>query len=261
MRIWTFGGSTTDYPWPTWADIVIDHAKHLGYQGENWGICGASNPLIQTKVMECHAKNNLGPNDHVFICFTPFFRDAWHTEEKGWHCPGRLKDNTVAHHRIKDLKFIISPEHYVMRDCAAIASTIMSLRHLGVNLYFWYDHELYKADSDLLKIKKFNFDQVLEKYKNLIAPTHISLQGIIYRKYKFDCIWDGVPPQPEVHPTPKEYLEYIQNNLVPRVDWMKGGVCQQTLDFVDHWESKIRSSDTVRLSDLGWKKDTASQWR
>ena len=261
MRVWTFGGSTTEYPWPTWADILVDHVKHQGNQGENWGLCGASNLLIQSKVMECHAKNTLTSKDWVFICFTPFFRDVWHTEEKGWHCPGRLKDNTVPHHRIKDKKFIISPEHYAMRDCAAISSIILSLKQLGVNTCFWYDHDLYKPDPMLAKSNKFNFDHVLDTYQHLITPTHASLQGIIYRKYKFDSIWEGVPSQPEVHPTPKEYLTYVNDNLVNSIPWLNNGINQKTLEFVDHWEYKIRDSDTILLNKLGWNNLLANQWK
>jgi hypothetical protein len=260
MRVWTFGGSTSEYPWPTWADIIIDHANNLGYRGENWGLCGAGNQLIHTKVMECHAKNKLGPDDWVFICFVPFFRESWFTEERGWYCPGRLQDNTVNNHRFKNIKYIINPSHYAMRDCAAISAIILSLKSLGVNFKFWFDHTLYEPDQTLAKSKKFNFDVVLDTYKDLIKPTCPPLPGIVYRKYKFDSVWDGLSAQPEIHPTPLEYLNYIQENLVSTVPWLNDGIHPQTLEFTNLWESKVRKSDTIYLKDLGWKVSQTTQW-
>lgn len=264
MRVWTFGGSTTEYPWPTWADILIHNAQSLGYQGANWGRCGASNSYIVSRIMECHAKNTLGKDDWVFVCFTPFFRESWYVENKGWHLPGRVPDNTVSDVIGTKKTFYIDPAHYAMRDCSSILSIKLALEALGVNYAFWFDHDMYLPNEKLAKSEQFNFDTVLKTYENLIKPTHKPMQGLVYRKYKFDSYWlyESKPPspQPEVHPTPKEYSDYVEKNLVPTVEWLSTGLHPETVKFVNEWEIKIRASNSINLTETGWKVPQEGQW-
>jgi hypothetical protein len=263
MRLWTFGCSMTEYPWPTWADILVEYCKKENIQAENWGMCGSGNQAIVTKILECHAKNNLGPNDYVLVCFTSFFRNDYYVEEKGWYLPSRLQDNIIKHHRLKNKELHISPVHYVMRDCASIASVKLALNQLGVNFMFWFWNDQHVPDQNLAKLPVLNFDKVLSTYDELIKTDIPDLQGVIYRPFKFNSFFrgNGCPPEPEIHPTPLEHYAYLKNNIVDKLEWIDKNKFNDIEVFVNYWQRKIESYEgTIDLEGLGWKVDRNINW-
>lgn len=260
MRLFTFGCSMTEYPWPTWADILVHDLQSKGHTAENWGKCGAGNQYIFAKIMECHLKNNLGPNDWVLVCWTSFFRNDYYVEDRGWYLPGKLQDNTVIHHKRKDTKYHIDPSHYAMRDCASIAAVKLMLESLGVNLVFWYWNDLHIPDADLAKHEKLNFDKVVNEYSKFISTDVPIMKGLNYRNYKFKSFWPGQSPIAEVHPTPADYLEFIKESLADKIPWIN--LSDETQQFVNTWQDKILSfKGVVDLGNTGWKAPEVKQWQ
>ena len=261
MRVWTFGCSMTEYAWPTWADILINHCKEQGHQAENWGRSGAGNQFIIAKIMECHAKNTLGPDDYVLVCFSSFFRNDYYVQERGWYLPGRLQDNTVKHHKKKEIAYHIDPIHYAIRDCSSIASIKLALENLGVKFLFWFWNDHHIPVEEFASNDAATFDTVTLTFKELIRTDIPNLDGVVYRKFKFDSFYNEQSPAPEIHPLPSEHLKFVKDNLLDRLDWIDKDTFINTEKFVEDWENKIKSyNGSVALDTTGWKIERKNQW-
>ena len=259
MRVWGFGCSFTQYFYPTWADILIHEVEQQGHTGENWGSCGKGNLYIANKVMECHARNQLGPNDYVFICWSNYFREDAHTDKLGWHTPKSIfrqteyKDGTV--------NGFGSVKYYAMRDLALIQSTKLSLQALGVNQYHFSILPMTGGDRGIDKVSNvynLEFD----------GPAMMSSLGLMLQdeETKRNRIRSFPPENPidtleEWHPLPYEHLEYIEKYIQPKVNWLNTGVTENTKSFVDSWNNKIFSMpEPVDLGATGWKNKKIEQW-
>lgn len=260
MRIWTFGCSFTQYFYPTWADILIHQAESNHWFGENWGSVGKGNLYIANKVQECHARNNLGPNDWVFICWTNYFREDTYTAKKGWHSPRFIfqqkeyYDGTV--------NGFGSAKYYAMRDLAQIQATKLSLKSLGVNQFHFNILPMSGGDA--------NIDEVYNTYKlefdgpAMMDSLNLTLQDAESKKHR---LRSHPPESPsdimeEWHPLPWEHLEYIKKHIQPKVKWLNTGVTESTEKFVESWKDKLLSMpDPIDLGKTEWLvKRKLNQW-
>jgi len=263
MRLWTFGCSMTEYAWPTWADILVKYCHEGDIQAENWGMCGSGNQAIVTKILECHAKNKLNSDDWILVCFSSFFRNDYYVDNGVWYLPSRLQSDVIKHHRNKNRELKISPIHYAMRDCASIASVRLALESLGVNFLFWFWNSQHIPDLDLATTEKLNFDKVLVTYNDLIKTDIQDLNGVVFRNFKFNSFFkgNGQAPEPEIHPTPREHYEYIENNLISKLPWVNKEKFKKLSEFVDHWENKISNfNGEIDLENTGWKVQRNKEW-
>ena len=94
-RLFTFGCSFTKYTWPMWSDILGLEFDHF----ENWGVSGGGNVCIANRVLECHIKNNITPEDTVVVQWSTHLRNDFHTfkyppyghdKEAGWKTKGSI---------------------------------------------------------------------------------------------------------------------------------------------------------------------------
>lgn len=259
MRVWTFGCSFTQYFYPTWADILIHDAAQLGHTGQNWGSCGRGNLYIANKVQECHARNQLGSNDWVLVCWSNYFREDVHTDKLGWHTPSQLFKQTQYNNGT--VNGFGSAKYYAMRDHALIQSTQLSLRALGVNQYHF--SILPMSSGDL------NIDRVCSVYKNqfdgpaMMESLNLMLQDEEATRHRPRSF----PPEnpidtlQEWHPLPHEHLEYIEKYIQPKVKWLNNGVTQKTKVFVDTWKTRLFAmQQPIDLGATGWRSKQFNQW-
>jgi hypothetical protein len=77
-RFFAFGCSSTNYIWPTWADIIGEEIPYY----ENWGQSGAGNQFIFNSVIECDLRHSLNEDDLVIIMWTSCSREDRYVDDE-----------------------------------------------------------------------------------------------------------------------------------------------------------------------------------
>lgn len=259
MRVWTFGCSLTSFAWPTWADIIVEHCNTKGIQAENCGMSGSGNQAIVSKIMECHAKNNLGSDDYVLVCFSSFFRNDYYVDKKGWYLPGRVTQESIKGTSKKFKEHTISTAHYVIRDCTLISSVKLALESLGVKFLFWYWNDQRFPDDYTDKLSS----EVLTNFQHLINTKIPDMPGTTFRDYKFVSYSSDQDryPIPEIHPRPIEHFDYVKNVLTKYIDWLDTNELNNLSEFINSWEEKIDSyNGKIDFATLDWKTPRSDEW-
>jgi hypothetical protein len=258
MRIWTFGCSFTQFPWPTWADILIKEVEEKKHKGENWGRCGAGNLYIASKIWECNARNKFGPNDWVFVQWSGFTREDRYTGS-GWSTPGNIFSQNV--YNDKFVNDWANPKFYALRDCTLITSTRLALAQLGVNQLHWSMMPLTQTNSCNPSHKVDDVTEVVNLYDvNLDLPSMMEYldlldHGEIAAKKRLKTKWrNGEPVLAEWHPTPWEHEKYINECITPRVPWLSNsGISDSTKNFVNQWRERLTNeTPPIILDNIGW---------
>lgn len=260
MRVWCFGCSFTRYFYPTWADILIKEAKQRNHFGENWGSCGKGNLYISIKIQECHARNNLGKDDWVFVCWSNYFREDVYSKKRGWHTPDFLFRQ--SEYKNGTANGFGSIKYYAIRDLSLIQSTSLSLKALGVNQFHFSilpmtggDREINEVNS--VYLPQFDAPPMMESLDLMLQEEDAKKNRI--RTFPPENPSDSME---EWHPLPCEHLDYVKKYLSPKVNWLNNGITESTEKFIDLWEHKIRSMpEPIDLEKLGWEIDKIStQW-
>jgi len=238
-RIFTFGCSFTEFPWPTWADIIINHAESEvpGVVGENWGRCGAGNTFIASRIWECHAKNKLTSDDYVFICWTSVFREDRHLNGN-WITNGELlnaNDDFTAEYILK-YNSDVNSRFNVLKDCALIMSTHLALKQLGVNVIHFsmigltYDEGKPWVGAYDESVDGLTPDDVVNTYdikfdgQPMMSVLNLKDQGPVAGKTRYKAHWPNRKPHVEWHPTPAEHLTYLTKEINHQVDFLHDGI-------------------------------------
>lgn len=253
MRIWTFGCSFTRYFWPTWADILIHEIKHKGHTGENWACEGAGNLYIASKIWECHAKNNFGPNDFILVCWSSLVREDRFIDNR-WQTLGNVfsLDNKL---------YQSDPKHFAIRDCTLIISTQLALKQLKVNSLHWSILPFGKMsrDSDDLKLKSIN--DVLDVFKlQFDLPPMMEYLDLLTTDYnKIDNrlkTFSSNKPISEWHPLPSEHNKYLKECILPKLDFLSNDLSSNTLNFIYKWNKIIENSKKpLDLNSIPWDRE------
>jgi len=240
-RIFTFGCSFTEFPWPTWADIIIEHAESEvpGVVGENWGRTGAGNTFIASRIWECHAKNKLTSDDYVFICWSSIFREDRHINGN-WITNGellRLEDGITPEFVLKYTGDVNS-KYNMLKDCALIQSTHLALQQLGVNvIHFTMIGLTQGAGAPWVPKYDSSIDTIAETFDiqfdglPMMQVLDLKDQSPKRGKNRLQTYWPALredwpetDPAPEWHPTPKEHLTYLEQEIIHKVDFLKQGI-------------------------------------
>ena len=128
-RLFTFGCSFTQYLWPTWANILGREFAHF----ENWGRIAAGNQFIFNSLIECHLKNQLGPDDIIGIMWTNVFREDRYVNNQ-WLTPGSIYNQTEYDKNF--VKKFADTRGYYIRDLATIHATKLLLDSIGCRYFF-----------------------------------------------------------------------------------------------------------------------------
>lgn len=266
-RIFAFGCSFTEFPWPTWADIVIAHAESEGAWGENWGRVGAGNLFIASRIWECNAKNKFTPDDYVFVCWSALNREDRYVDGS-WQTPGLVNEHIYTREFIEKYA---DTAFYAMRDSALIKSTQLALTQLGVtNIHFsmvgliqdnpWLPFLTTSKSDKMVKTFDLKFDGEpmmkvlkLEEQSERTAPS------------RFVTYWPDGKPLPEWHPTPQEHQTYLETEITSKVDFLQNGINTAGKELVKTYMDKIKAynGSPIKLDNtgLGWKtKDKTEKW-
>lgn len=85
-RLFSFGCSYTQAPYPTWADLLSNHFNSY----ENWAITGLGNRGIFHRLNEAILKRSINKNDTVVLMWSsPTREDRWF-EDRGWVALGNI---------------------------------------------------------------------------------------------------------------------------------------------------------------------------
>jgi hypothetical protein len=115
-RVFTFGCSFTQYPWPSWADII---ATDLDIHAQNWGSAGIGNVAIQHKMVECDLKNTFTEDDLILVMWSTWAREDRYIEYAWWRGGG------IFNNDFYDKDFINkywSEENDIVKNATAIIS-------------------------------------------------------------------------------------------------------------------------------------------
>ena len=254
-RIFTFGCSFTSYFWPTWADILIEEYKNQGYEGYNFGRCGAGNQYIFTKLIEANIHYNFNENDVIIVAWSSIAReDRFKNGE--WFTSGNIFSQNVISKDFVDQW--ANPDHYMVRDYAIVSGTKFLMNSLkckfinfSLNDFSIYDYNI----DDNPDLDKKNINAFYGNNLKMDAPN--MFENAVDLKSKRPIVKiiingeDGTSI--EHHPTPSEHLEYTKKYLLPLLSI---DLSPKTIDFVNEWISKIDgSTGLISHHETGWKVD------
>ncbi len=253
-RLFTFGCSTTNYYWPTWADII-------GYDKDyqNWGISGIGNVGIFLQLIEAGYKNNIGPNDTVIIMWTHLGREDRYVKDQ-WIARG----NPIREYGEDFIKKYYCEKGSLIKELGCIASAIHTLNDWGCNWKFLTVADIlgltvcngddYSEINDLVDalcwiksddenkeyLETKNIDsKVIETYKNVFrSMTQPSLVNFLLNKY--NALVPVKLNYDDIHPTPLVYYEFVKLVLPEFV------IDDKCIKWINDWETKVVNSNTTK---------------
>lgn len=274
-RIFAFGCSLTQYFYPTWADIVLDHYERKGFQKFNWGKSGAGNQYIFTKIFEADSLYNFDKDDIILVQWTSMFREDRYHEDNGWSCPGGFSVDkfkktpfTLNHFNYEDELQWADFLHCAMRDCALISATRSALENKGCKIMFTGFRKFNEGYEEFDNFKKKtllnidNLGKILEVYKQKIkldvTPILNALDFGTTQDF-FDSRPKSIPNVgekymnhllPEIHPLPDEHKQFVVDYVFPFLG--QKSLHAETTKLVDKYTNMITQQNPIVLSKLGW---------
>lgn len=256
-RIFTFGCSFTSWAWPTWADILIHEYKQRGFEGYNFGRCGAGNQYIFINLIEADRRYKFTENDIVIVEWTTMQREDRFANNR-WITPGNIYTQSI--YTDDFINKWADPVHYVMRDCALI-STVKKVYSLRKVNYIDLSMSAFKyLDSADFSLKFDEVDTVLDFYGEDIKPTLPPMMEYLglhnreqeNRSRRPVTYWDHDKATlgPEWHPTPAEHYDYLSKYILPE---LKETLSDNTVQFLENWNTRLKNiKQPINLGKTGW---------
>ena len=235
-RFFAFGCSFTQYYWPTWADIVSKEFK----ESYNYGCNGAGNFFIYQSLIEAILRHKINKDDLVMVMFSNVTREDRFTKKRGWITPGNLYFQNEYDEKFT--KNYMCDHGYLMRDLNLATGCILALDSIGCDYKFMSMVPFNSKKSDGIKMSEI--DYLLKFYKTTLDTVEPSVLDTIF---KGD--WNSRQPRPvynvswqkekyvDNHPTPSEYLEYLQT-IISNIQFN-----ELTLKFVQQSNQQVLSKD------------------
>ena len=198
-RFFAYGCSFTEYPWPTWADILgRNYDKYY-----NYGRPGAGNMYMFNSIMETDQYHKLTKDDLVIVQWSSALREDRY-KDTNWVTMGGLY-NIYSRTEVK--KFF-DFRGFLIRDLAAIKAIKVFLDSIGCEYYFigmvplltsieYADaqdvdiSDIHRVYADVLKVIKPTYDEIIQTTKT--RPK------LFYTRTISDT-----------HPVPSEHYEYLE---------------------------------------------------
>lgn len=237
-RFFAFGCSFTQYYWPTWADIVSKEFK----ESYNYGCNGAGNFFIYQSLIEAILRHKINKDDLVMVMFSNVTREDRFTKNRGWITPGNLYFQNEYDEKFT--KNYMCDHGYLMRDLNLVTGCILALDSIGCDYKFMSMVPFNSKQSDGIKMSEI--DYLLKFYKTTLDTVEPSVLDTIF---KGD--WNTRQPRPvynvswqkekyvDNHPTPSEYLEYLQT-IISNIQFN-----EPTLKFVQQSNQQVLSKDFI----------------
>jgi hypothetical protein len=242
-RLFTFGCSYTQYTIPTWADFLGLEFKNF----ENWGQAGLGCRAIAERVAECHARNKFTADDIVIVQWSTHLRHDFYTNapilgrKENWKTFGSVfsyENRPLYDEKWFDTFFMEAG--YVLHCLNHMLMIQTMLESIGCTWFMTSIGHWPNLSSDLdlassawetwkkklsgegYTIKKdfpelsFYIKPIWEDRKDhWIKP--IGLDAMTYPK---DYLWfhpEGEKPWREQHPSPKQYVAWLNKHLRPKL--------------------------------------------
>lgn len=240
VRLFTFGCSFTRYHrWPTWADIL---GKQFNYY-ENWAQEGCGNSFILNSIVEAHQRNSFTSNDKICVMWSGISREDRYVRNK-WLGLGNIywfAGNPLPKEYIK--KFTCE-RGYIIRDLANITLAKNLLDNIGCDYEFMSMVPLDRTthDNDLGENENDNYlddnSDVFDLYRDTLDSLHPSIYEIVYNFnwVRDSGIFDADNDRPDMHPTPKEHLMYLDYVFPDLIN-------DRAREWALHWEDRARKND------------------
>lgn len=253
-RFFAFGCSFTNYIWPTWADIISQDIPVY----ENWGKPGAGNHYIFNSLMEAHSRHKFNKDDLVIVMWSTKEREDRYNNNE-WIVAGMANQEKV-YGRNWFKKFGIDIRGYLIRDLALIKASHSMLKSCECDWENFTlnpttnidDNLVIKAGYDLNKISEkegfeywvrvfddlcdgkeidplVEYQDVINIYKDIFLDINKSFEG----RWSYEYKKSRISPNNDVHPTPLEALEFLDNV------WPNNNLSQKSRDYAMYWNEQI----------------------
>ena len=242
-RLLTFGCSYTHYVWPTWSDFLGLHFQNY----ENWAIPGLGNQAIFERIIESHAANPITKDDTVIVQwsghmrFDFFNRHVLKDRTSNWRTCGSIFSQINKDILDKKWQYMFFDEFgYLMHTlnyihaiqnilssigCTWCMTSIGDIRKLGFDLLDNQEYsEKIKGTSETITAfyrypdLSFYEDSVWKKFEEHwltpIQPYNVNNHRDKF--YRFTIDRDGAGK--DLHPTPFQQKEWLNNILAPRLN-------------------------------------------
>lgn len=240
-RLFTFGCSYTRYQYPTWADFLgLEFEKF-----ENWGLPGIGCRAIFERIIECHARHNITKDDIVIVQWSTHLRHDFYTPApigdrkilnwKTWGSVFSEKNQSLYDKKWLDT-FFFEPA-YIMHSLNFIYSSQMMLESTGCQWYMTSIGHWPFLSCDLdditgstekkihpITIEKtfpelgFYLKPIWEDRKSKwITPIALAANEVPNDWWWFKGAKDKEPWR-EQHPSPKQYVYWLNKYLRPKIN-------------------------------------------
>jgi hypothetical protein len=281
-RLFTFGCSYTKYTYPTWADFLgLEFSNY-----ENWGIPGIGCRAIAERITECHARNSITKDDVVIVQWTTHLRHDFYNAKpilnrtEHWKTYGSVF--SVDNQKLYDQKwldnFFFEPA-YIMHCLNAILTTQLLLESIGCKWFMTSIGDWQKLSCDLddttgsgekrpiaQSIKdtfpelSFYIKPIWEDRADKWIPP-IALEALNHPDLWWWFNEQGKEPWREQHPTPAQYVIWLNKYLRPQLGLADPPKEQQL--WVDQLEKlkKDYNDDREKIRDVFLhKQDELDYW-
>jgi hypothetical protein len=242
-RLFTFGCSFTQYwRWPTWADALGQQADYF----ENWGVCGSGNSLIFYSLVECYQRNQLGPDDDVYIMWTNTSREDRYVGNR-WLEGGNVYWSAGSNLPADYVRKFACERGYLIRDLATITAVKQLLEHWGCRYRFFsmvpFDQSNQQnelgSNPDDIAVDDSDVKQLYKSTLSMIEPSvyQTVFNGEWFSGHGIKDAYDG--RRRDFHPTPSEHLVYL-SKVAPDLT-----IYESTKEWMNKWEDQVRNNTTV----------------
>ena len=260
-RLFTFGCSFTEYPWPSWADLTSVAFD----QYENWGCRGIGNRAISERIAEAHVKHKFCNTDTIIVQWSSHLRHDWYHTHRvpnhrsaGWKTAGSIFSSQNTDVFTPDwLDLFFYEPAYVMHTLHNIILTQGFLESLGVQWYMTSIGDIRKLGTDIDIAEKYgeslkkmsketSIDQLhpqlrshtqsiwIDHADHWLEPIHSFTKSCQEHAWWFrDGNSNGSKWQ-ETHPSTLQYNLWIKKNLAGKISLLP-----QHIDKIDKITSTV----------------------
>jgi len=235
-RLFTFGCSYTQYTIPTWADFLGLEFENF----ENWGQAGLGCRAIAERIAECHARNKFTSDDIIIVQWSTHLRHDFYTNapvlgrKENWKTFGSVfsyENRPLYNDKWFDTFFMEAG--YIFHCLNHMLMIQTMLESIGCTWYMTsigYWPELSSdldLDSSAWETDGYTISKDFPELEFYIKPIWedrkdrwIEPIGLDAMNYPDDYLWfypRGEQPWREQHPSPTQYVAWLNNHLRPRL--------------------------------------------
>lgn len=217
-RFFAFGCSYTSYSWPTWADFISQSS--LFDEAYNFGVIGAGNQLILTRLVNAHRVFKFTADDTVIVCWSTVNRED-RIKNRAWVAGGN-----VFNHFYYDESFL--DKYWDFNDALVKTTTSIFTGHellskLGTKFHFTSMLGTTMMFDEYKNNELTNYDPEVLEYTQGIVDDAGFLEGIDERFVNGTSVFKmtrSLVKLPSIgkqkydhHPSPYNHLEWVHRNF------------------------------------------------